>query len=152
MADPPRGAVWFALQSALFLALLTSPLFDRRRPPAGARLLGLGLLSGGGLLAHGGYRELGASHTPWTTPAAAGAELVTTGVYGRVRHPIYAGWCLGCLGFEVWAGSRVGVGLVGVLIVFYDLRSREEERLLAARYAGMSDYRVAVKRFVPGVY
>jgi hypothetical protein len=38
------------------------------------------------------------------------------------------------------------------LIVFYDLRSREADRLLAGRYENMSGYRVAVKPFVLGVY
>jgi hypothetical protein len=61
------------------------------------------------------------------------------------------GWCLGCLGFEVSTGSRLGLGLVGTVTVFYDLRSREEDRLLAARYPGASHDRAAVKRFVPGV-
>ncbi|HSS11117.1 MAG TPA: methyltransferase [Acidimicrobiales bacterium] len=138
------------LQSVFFLALLGSPLIDRHRPPAAARLLGLGLFTGGVGVAVAGYRELGKSHSPWTTPTAAG--LVTSGIYSRIRHPIYAGWCLGSLGLEVLAGSRLGVGVVGGLMVFYDLKAREEDRLLVERYSGGAGYRSAVNRFIPGVY
>ena len=152
MARSQRGGVWFALQSAFLLALLGSPFIDRRRPPPAARILGLSLVASGAGVAVAGYRELGVSHSPWTTPAGDDGRLVTTGIYGRLRHPIYAGWCLGSLGLEVLAGSRLGGGVVGALMVFYDLKSREEDKLLAARYPCAGDYRAAVKRFIPGIY
>jgi protein-S-isoprenylcysteine O-methyltransferase Ste14 len=81
-----------------------------------------------------------------------GAGQVTAGVYGRIRHPIHAGWILGSLGLEVLSGSRLEVGVVGALMVFDDRIAREEDRLLADRYPGAADYRAAVERFIPGVY
>jgi protein-S-isoprenylcysteine O-methyltransferase Ste14 len=69
-----------------------------------------------------------------------------------MRHPIYAGWCLGSLGFEVFSGSRLGASLAAALIVFYDLKAREEDQHLAERYPGAASYRAHVKRLVPRVY
>ena len=150
MAGCRREAGWFVLQSAFFVALLASPLAQRRSAAAVNRLLGLGLLLTGVGVAAAGYRELGSSHSPWTEPT--GERLVTTGIYGRTRHPIYAGWCLGALGFEILLGSRLGVAVVGGLAVFYDLKAREEEKLLDRRYPDGASYRAEVARFVPGVY
>jgi protein-S-isoprenylcysteine O-methyltransferase Ste14 len=150
MARRRRETGWFVLQSALFVAMLASPLAERRAPAALTRLVGLGLLWAGVGVARCGYRELGRSHSPWTEPTGEG--LVTTGIYGQVRHPIYAGWCLGGLGFEILFGSRLGLGVVGGVALFYDLKAREEEKLLDQQYPDGARYRAAVDRFIPGVY
>jgi protein-S-isoprenylcysteine O-methyltransferase Ste14 len=144
-----RERLWFGLQAAFFLALLATPLVQRQKARGSARLAGLGLVIGGVALAMAGYRQLGQSHSPWSTPNGAG--LVTTGVYGRIRHPIYAGWCLSGLGFEVLTGSRVGIGVAGGLIAFYDIRARQEDKLLTDQYSGAADYCRTVARLVPGV-
>ena len=69
-----------------------------------------------------------------------------------MRHPIYAGWILGTLGLELAAQSSFGVGVAIVLLVFFDLESREEEKWLVATYADYPAYARQVKRFVPFVY
>jgi protein-S-isoprenylcysteine O-methyltransferase Ste14 len=58
----------------------------------------------------------------------------------------------GSLGGALLTGSPLWIGLARVLTVFYDLRSREEERLLAE---GDPAYRTRVRhinRFVPHLY
>ena len=147
-----RGGPWFVVQLLFFVALLGAPMVRRRRPALVVRVLGLGLLGAGAAVAVAGYRDLGESHSPRTTPNEERCGLVMTGIYGHVRHPIYAGWCLGSLGFEAVTGSRLGVSVAVALIVFYDLKAREEDRHLADRYPGAASYRADVKRFVPGVY
>lgn len=146
-----RGRVWFALQFAFFLALLAAPFLQRREAPRLLRVLGLGVLASGCGVGAAGYRALGGSHSPWTTPIAGG-RLVTTGIYGWMRHPIYAGWCLGALGGTLLTGSWLGTGVSAALMVFYDLKAREEERLLAERYPEYRAYTRQTSRFVPGAY
>jgi protein-S-isoprenylcysteine O-methyltransferase Ste14 len=145
-----HDGLWFGLQSAFFLGLLVSPVVERRRTAALVRSLGAGLAGAGAIVAVAGYRELGEMHSPWTAPRGTG--LVKSGIYSRIRHPIYAGWCLGGLGLEILAGSRLGVGAVAALAVFYDVKSREEDKLLVRRYPDADGYIVSVKRFVPRVY
>ena len=94
-----RGGPWFVVQFLSFVALLGAPMVRRRRPALVVRVLGLGLLGAGAAVAVAGYRDLGESHSPRTTPNEERCGLVMTGIYGHVRHPIYAGWCLGSLGF-----------------------------------------------------
>ena len=61
-------------------------------------------------------------------------HLVTTGLFGVVRHPMYLGFILWILGWAVFQGSVVGLalGLVGIANIL--LWRRLEERHLEARY------------------
>jgi protein-S-isoprenylcysteine O-methyltransferase Ste14 len=146
-----RGQGWFAVQFGLFLALLAAPFLQHVDAPLLVCLLGLVLVAGGIVGAVAGYRALGSSHSPRTTPIDDG-RLVTTGIYAWIRHPIYAGWCLGALGGELLVGSILGVGVAQALVVFCDRRSREEDRFLADRYPDYAAYKRRAKRFIPGVY
>jgi len=78
--------------------------------------------------------------------------FVSTGIYSRIRHPIYAGWILGTLGLELVARSSLGIGVAVALFVFYDFRTREEERWLVAKYPAYQAYVTTVNRFIPFVY
>jgi protein-S-isoprenylcysteine O-methyltransferase Ste14 len=91
------------------------------------------------------YRALGHSHSPWTTPLES-AKLVISGPYRIVRHPVYAAFILIGLGLEVLFASPVGLIVVAVECVYYDLRTREEERWLVNQYPEYAGYR----RGVPG--
>ncbi len=146
-----RGHLWFVVQALLFCAMLLAPLLERRACPVWLRAVGLITLIGGVIVALLGYRTLGRSHSPWTTPIADG-QLVTTGMYQFLRHPIYAGWILVALGWALLRGSRLGVGVALAGGIFYDLKSREEEKWLAAPYAEYAAYQRQVKRFIPWIY
>jgi len=145
------GAVWFGVQFVIFVAMLAAPIVQRADVPVVVRVAGVAVMAAGVALALAGYRSLGTSHSPGTTPIV-GAGLVSSGVYGYLRHPIYAGWCLGAFGFALTFGSWLGVGVAVALVVFYDLRTREEEKFLLRQYDGYAAYRERVKRFVPGIY
>jgi protein-S-isoprenylcysteine O-methyltransferase Ste14 len=54
-------------------------------------------------------------------------ELITTGPYGWVRHPIYTGLLLAALGQAVARGQWTGLIAVGILLVAFWRKSRLEE-------------------------
>jgi protein-S-isoprenylcysteine O-methyltransferase Ste14 len=145
-----KERAWFGLQAMLFGALVSAPLLHRKRVSALTRVAGVGLLGAGAAVAVAGYRELGQSHSAWTAPQ--GDRVTRTGIYSTIRHPIYCGWLLGSLGFEIAVGSPLGLGLAATLVVFYDVKSREEDRQLRARFAEAAGYQASVKRFIPRVY
>lgn len=146
-----EGQLWFAAQFMLFCAMLISPFIGRFKSPLGLRALGLGISVGGLIVAVLGYRTLGTSHSPWINPME-GSHLVTTGIYRHLRHPIYAGWVLGGIGWALLTGSLFGVGVAVAGFIFYDLKSKEEERWLTQKYAEYAVYQSTVKRFVPWMY
>jgi protein-S-isoprenylcysteine O-methyltransferase Ste14 len=69
-----------------------------------------------------------------------------------VRHPIYTGLILGTLGWSLWRSSLLGVGLAVLLLVFFDLKSRREERWLTEAYPGYPEYRRRVRKLIPFAY
>jgi protein-S-isoprenylcysteine O-methyltransferase Ste14 len=65
-----------------------------------------------------------------------GHTLVTTGLYGIVRHPSYLGLLVNSLGWALAFRSGVGVLLTALLIPPLVARIRAEESLLRSHFGG----------------
>ena len=79
--------------------------------------------------------------------------LVTTGIYGVLRHPSYLGALVFSLGWSLAFRSGVGVLLTALLIPPLLARIRAEETLLLAHFGAEYDaYRSRSWRLLPGVY
>ena len=146
-----RGVGWVAAEFFGFVGLVGAPLLSRAKVASPVRLAGGGLMAGAVLWTTYAYGSIGASHSPWVVPNAD-ATLVTTGAYRIVRHPIYAGWTGIALGWGMLTGSPLAVGVALATAVYYDRRSRVEERALVAAYPDYAVYRGGVKRLIPGLY
>ena len=80
-------------------------------------------------------------------------KVVSTGLYGLVRHPMYLGALIMLVGFPVALGSYWGlVVLIPIAIVFV-VRVFDEEKALNQELAGYPDYTQQVHyRLVPYVW
>ena len=82
-----------------------------------------------------------------------GHTLVTSGVYGIIRHPSYLGLLVGSLGWALAFRSGVGVLLTALTIPPLVARIRAEERLLHTQFGDEYDaYRSRTSRLLPGIY
>ncbi len=80
-------------------------------------------------------------------------ELVTSGVFAHLRHPIYIGMAcfLFALAFAFGHMINLVVGAPLFLLGTW-IRIHEEEKLLSAQFgAAFDDYARRVKRFLPGI-
>jgi protein-S-isoprenylcysteine O-methyltransferase Ste14 len=83
----------------------------------------------------------------------AGHTLVTSGIYGVIRHPSYLGLLVSSLGWGLAFRSGVGVLLAALMIPPLLARIRAEERLLHAQFGAEYDaYRTRTSRMIPGLY
>lgn len=152
-----RGEWYVVAQIALFALVAVGPLLPdvALDLPAGLRIAliaaGLGLLSIGGVLALVGMLALGNNLSILPHPKA-GAELVEGGPYALVRHPIYSGVVLGAAGWALLFRSPVTLLLALALFVFFDVKSRREERWLARTFPRYSAYQRRVRKLIPLVY
>jgi protein-S-isoprenylcysteine O-methyltransferase Ste14 len=79
--------------------------------------------------------------------------LVRTGVFGRVRNPIYTAMLTFGLGITLVAPNLVAIGAFVLLVAIMEMQVRRVEEPYLLRKHGNSyrDYRATVGRFVPGV-
>ena len=82
-----------------------------------------------------------------------GHTLVTSGVYGIIRHPSYLGLLVNALGWALAFRSGVGVLLTALLVPPLVARIRAEERLLRIQFGQeYDDYCSRTSRLLPGLY
>jgi protein-S-isoprenylcysteine O-methyltransferase Ste14 len=82
-----------------------------------------------------------------------GHTLVTSGVYGVIRHPSYLGLLINSLGWSLAFRSGVGVILTMLLIPPLLARITAEENLLRGQFgAEYSGYCSHTWRLIPGIY
>ena len=88
-----------------------------------------------------------------TIQLAEGQSVVDTGMYGIVRHPMYAGALLLMLGIPLALGSACSAPVILVTIAVLIWRIVDEEKFLRANLKGYSEYCQKVKhRLLPGIY
>jgi protein-S-isoprenylcysteine O-methyltransferase Ste14 len=146
-----RGEGWVVLQMVLFVVILLAPRIPPIVFPLWLQGLGLLLLAVGGVFGTWGILALGKNLTAFPKPLEGGV-LVTSGPYAYVRHPIYSGLILGTLGWALFRANFLGVALALLLFLFFDLKSRREERWLGEAYAGYEEYQGKVRKLIPWVY
>jgi protein-S-isoprenylcysteine O-methyltransferase Ste14 len=80
-------------------------------------------------------------------------RVVSTGVYGFVRHPMYLGAVLMFVGVPSLLGSVCGIAVGSGLSLLLAARILGEERMLVEELEGYDEYRARVRyRLVPGVW
>jgi protein-S-isoprenylcysteine O-methyltransferase Ste14 len=81
-----------------------------------------------------------------------GHTLVTSGVYGVIRHPSYLGLLINSLGWAL--AFRSGIGVLLTVLLFPPLLARihAEETLLSAQFGEYDAYRSRTSRLIPGIY
>ena len=79
-------------------------------------------------------------------------ELVTTGPYAYVRHPIYTGILLAALGTAIMS-SIFGIGMLIFISIFFALRINKEEKIMLELFPEQyPEYQKRTKRLVPFVW
>jgi len=141
--------------SLCFVALLVVPSLDRRlgwsTVPFGVVVAGDALVVLGFVLILRVYREN--TFTAATIEIASGHQVISTGPYAVVRHPMYAGGLLYIYGTPLALGSWWGFVPIVVMLPALVWRLVDEERLLAGSLPGYVDYQKRVRyRLVPFVW
>jgi len=116
------------------------------------RWLGVALFAAGGALRIWPVFVLG-NRFSGLVAIQPGHALVTSGVYGVIRHPSYLGLLINSLGWSLAFRSGVGVLLTLLLISPLLARIDAEENLLHAEFGDeYKDYCAHTSRLIPGIY
>jgi protein-S-isoprenylcysteine O-methyltransferase Ste14 len=68
-------------------------------------------------------------------------ELITRGIYSKIRHPMYLGFILWLIGMPVYSGGLISFALCIVFIVNVLFWRRLEERELENRFSAYKEYK-----------
>jgi len=81
-----------------------------------------------------------------------GHELVRTGPYACVRHPIYTGLLVAALGTAATVGQARGLVALALMALAFALKIRTEERFMTELFGdAYARYRSEVKALIPFV-
>ena len=113
--------------------------------------LGAVCLAAATVLRAKGHLDLGSGFS-MAIERAAGSELVETGLYATIRHPLYLGNVALFVGCPLFLAARLSwvftvLGFVGVLV-----RIQIEERFLMEQLEGYEAYRERTWALIPGIY
>jgi protein-S-isoprenylcysteine O-methyltransferase Ste14 len=138
-----------------FIALLVVPALDRRfgwsTVPFGGVVAGNALVAIGFSLILLVYRENTFSSA--TIEVATNQQVISTGPYAVVRHPMYASASLYLLGTPLALGSYWGLVPIAATVPFLIWRLIDEERFLSVNLPGYPEYQRRVRhRLVPFVW
>lgn len=143
--SPPLLALLHVVFAVLLTWLIPLPLSV---PPvlqtAGFLLVFLSFLLGVAALI--AFRRAGTT----LQPRGRVVHLVTSGIYGFTRNPVYLGFLLIVIGISLDAGSYWGILLTPILFVLFNqFVIRPEEEHLAARFGEQfTSYKEKVRRWI----
>jgi protein-S-isoprenylcysteine O-methyltransferase Ste14 len=143
--------VVFLLWSAMVVTSVLDHRFGWSAVPAAISLAGDVLVAVGFVAATRVFMEN--SHAAWTVRVESGQELISSGLYGVVRHPMYTCNAFLVVGTPLALGSYWGLAFAIPICVPFALRIRDEEKLLQEELDGYREYMQKVRyRVVPYVW
>lgn len=79
-------------------------------------------------------------------------QLVTTGLYAYVRHPMYSSMLLIVLGSGLMVSNYLMISCIPVIALIYYVRAKEEEKLLIINLPDYGSYMQRTKMFIPWLF
>jgi protein-S-isoprenylcysteine O-methyltransferase Ste14 len=146
-----------ALFVAGAIACVAAPVAELRTgspaaSPAAVRLAGLVLMAAGFAVTVAAQLQMGDSWRIGVDPGER-TGLVQSGLFARVRNPIFSGMLLGSFGLVLVVPNAWSIGGLVALAVAIEVQVRriEEPYLLRTHGEGYRAYARRIGRFVPGV-
>jgi protein-S-isoprenylcysteine O-methyltransferase Ste14 len=141
------GSLWLSLATMLVVSALDHR-FGWSAVPTAISVIGDVLVAVG--LAVPVLVVIQNSYASATVRVGAGQEVVSTGLYGLVRHPMYTGNVIMMVGIPLALGSYWGLVFVVPGLIVLAWRIRDEEKLLKEKLEGYREYTQKVHyRLVP---
>jgi protein-S-isoprenylcysteine O-methyltransferase Ste14 len=138
-----------------FVSLLVVPALDFRHRWSSVPVTGVAI---GDLLFAIGFGFIGRvyrenTYSSATVEVTADQQVIDTGPYAVVRHPMYASASLYLIGTPLALGSYWGFLGLAFMLPFLVWRLLDEERLLARELPGYAAYQARVRyRLIPGLW
>lgn len=150
MSDKSRGTLMVIIQFILLISVLFQPKGQVWDMTPELSVLAMFLTFGGLAISVFGIFGLGPAMSVLPQPSSKG-QLKTTGIYSKIRHPIYSGLVVMCAGICVSSRAIIPIVATILLAVLFMFKARFEENLLLKKYTEYAAYASHTGRFIPGL-
>ena len=141
-----KGRIIVTLQFVLLVAMVIAP--GRKNVPLFSLILGSTLVVIGSLLIANSFRALGDSLTVMPE-SKENASLITSGIYSKIRHPIYSALFLVSGGFLLIKMSATSLAVFLSLNSLLWYKAKYEDGILLKKFPGARDYQKSTNAFLP---
>ena len=152
-----NGATYVLIQAGLLGILFLGPIDWWGIIPLSQsvsetlKMIALILFPLGVLIAIVAAIQLKRNLTPLPMPVEHG-ELIQTGLYAYVRHPIYLGVILMALAWFLHTQAVLTLVEFIAVMIFFEVKSRQEEYWMGQVYPEYAGYQRRTAKLVPRVY
>jgi len=94
--------------------------------------------------------QLNKNLSPFPSPKE-NSELITSGLFSRIRHPIYSGILLFAFSFALFQNSGFKILISFFLLILFSFKTGYEEKQLNIRFPEYKNYKSKTGRFFPKI-
>jgi len=141
-----KGIYFVSLQALIFL--LFALIGGKQDVGAGLKIFGLITSIVGLTIIAIAVLQLNRNLSPFPSPKA-GSQLITSGLYSIVRHPIYLGIIVLFLGYTLYTASWFRLALTILISALFYYKSTYEESLLMQKFETYRVYRKSTSKIFP---
>lgn len=154
VGSEPLGASLLSMATVCGMVVNTWLALSRPTAPTWVLLIAIGLSATALMVFFAAIRETRAAAFSLAFSDTTPGAVVSSGVYGVVRHPFYSAYILYWSSWVALSGFHPAAGLFCIgMIVAYVFAARKEEALLTTRMGEAYAKLIArTWRFIPGVH
>ena len=150
MKRNPKDIVFVGIQFILFAAYLFRFSKIDFTVPRWLLLAGLFLSVAGIIISLASVVALNKNLSAFPTPKQS-AELIQSGIYKYIRHPIYSGILFFTFGFSMYSENTLRLLIFFMLLILFRFKAAYEEKLLQDKYSNYTAYKKTTGMFLPGM-
>lgn len=143
-----KDIVYVSLQFTLFACYLFEVKKLRFDLPGFIDFIMLPIIAAGIAIIVVSILQLNKNLSPFPSPKE-NSELITTGLFSKIRHPIYSGILLLAFSFAIYQNSGFKILISFFLLILFYFKTGYEERQLSLKFPEYKNYKRTAGRFFP---
>ena len=145
-----KDIVYVGIQFLLFAGYLFEVTKLRFEMPEFIQFILLPFIVAGIAIILISFFQLNKNLSPFPSPKE-NSELITTGLFSKIRHPIYSGILLLAFSFALYQNSGFKILISFFLLILFYFKTGYEEKLLSIKFPEYKNHKMNTGRFFPKI-
>ena len=150
MKTDPKGATLLATQILLIIAFLICPDAQSFSTPDFFKIVLIAITGFGLFLMLIAAVQLNKNLSPLPSPRSK-SELIQTGAYKYIRHPIYSGIAISAFAWSLKDGNALRLLISVALLSLLYVKAKYEEKLLSNAFENYPAYQAKTGMLMPKI-